>query len=409
MAFNPNKQREKIRDMLARERAAIEDWEKNRALRDARHHTMALWNAGLAAGWRTMFYPSVGTAKAVGCYWLHVICPACQVLGEVDLREVDIHPDASIGVVIRMMSCRACRPNPPFARPLGATRRSWYGRSWPKTPKREKPQRLFRIRQWDDLGWGEKRELDIWNENERRPVCNLYSQTKGQAAIIELTRALRDLTGNLMPQPGIFPDYRAPIVRNASDGVRELANARWGMPSSKVALMEATKKRAQKLEARGKQFDFRELLRMEPDRGTTNIRNTASSHWQRWLGVEHRCLVPFTSFSEFNKAEGGDVWFAFDESRPLAFFAGIWTNWTSVRKVAEGETTNDLYGFLTTEPNAEVGGVHPKAMPVILRTGEEIETWLTAPADEALKLQRPLPNGSLRIVARGVKEDGSDA
>ena len=30
------------------------------------------------------------------------------------------------------------------------------------------------------------------------------------------------------------------------------------------------------------------------------------------------------------------VWFAFDESRPLAFFAGLWTHWTSVRKVNEG-------------------------------------------------------------------------
>jgi len=63
------------------------------------------------------------------------------------------------------------------------------------------------------------------------------------------------------------------------------------------------------------------------------------------------------------------AWFAFDESRPLAFFAGIWTlQWRSVRKVKEGETTNDLYAFLTADANAEVGAIHPKAMPVILTT-----------------------------------------
>lgn len=52
------------------------------------------------------------------------------------------------------------------------------------------------------------------------------------------------------------------------------------------------------------------------------------------------------------------------------------------------ETTNDRYAFLTTKPNAEVEAIHPKAMPVILTTPEEVETWMTAPADEALKLQR---------------------
>jgi putative SOS response-associated peptidase YedK len=58
----------------------------------------------------------------------------------------------------------------------------------------------------------------------------------------------------------------------------------------------------------------------------------------------------------------GDIWFALDENRPLACFADIWTNWTSVRKMKEGETTNDLFAFLTTEPNAEVSAIHPKAL-----------------------------------------------
>jgi hypothetical protein len=62
------------------------------------------------------------------------------------------------------------------------------------------------------------------------------------------------------------------------------------------------------------------------------------------------------------------LWFALDETRPLACFAGVWTNWTSVRKVKEGETTNEIFAFLTTEPNAEVGAIHPKAMLVILTT-----------------------------------------
>jgi putative SOS response-associated peptidase YedK len=44
-------------------------------------------------------------------------------------------------------------------------------------------------------------------------------------------------------------------------------------------------------------------------------------------------------------------------------------------------------------------------MPVILTTQKEVETWMTAPPDEVLKLQRPLSDGSLKIVARGVKED----
>src|SRR5665213_459194 len=177
-----------------------------------------------------------------------------------------------------------------------------------------------------------------------RPICNLYSVTKGQQAIRELAKAIMDRTGNLPPLPGIFPDYAAPIVRNQAEG-RELTMARWGMPSPVFA-----------------------LAGRNSDSGVTNIRNVKSPHWRRWLGPEHRCVVPFTSFSENETMPDGrkpPVWFAFDESRPLAFFAGIWTRWTSVRKVKEGETTNDLFGFLTTEPNKEVGAIHPKAMPVI--------------------------------------------
>ncbi|WP_425488241.1 hypothetical protein [Microvirga mediterraneensis] len=64
-----------------------------------------------------------------------------------------------------------------------------------------------------------------------------------------------------------------------------------------------------------------------------------------------------------------------------------------------------LCSFLTSEPNAVVAPAHSKAMPVILTTPEEYATWLTAPVEEALKLQRPLPDDMLHRMAEG---GGSD-
>jgi len=226
-------------------------------------------------------------------------------------------------------------------------------------------------------------------------MCNLYAQTKSQDAMRRVFddmraegEALVDLTGNLPPMAGIYPDYAAPIIRPGPQSDWQLARARWGMPTPQVFL-------------KGKRTDP----------GVTNIRNVASPHWRRWLGVEHRCLVPFTSFSEIDSRAGSPrnhpVWFALGEDRPLGFFAGIRTEWTSVRKLKEGEVTAELFGLLTCLPNAEVAPIHPKAMPVILTTPQEWRQWLTAPISEALQLQRPPANGMLRIVAEGVREDAA--
>jgi putative SOS response-associated peptidase YedK len=233
-------------------------------------------------------------------------------------------------------------------------------------------------------------------------MCNLYNMTSSVEAIrafVKVFEVDERRKTNWPPLPEIFPDYEAPIIRNTPAG-RQLTTARWGMPTPRSVLDKGAMLKAAKLEAKGKPYDLAELKRMEKDFGVTNIRNTASPHWRRWLEVDHRCVVPMTRFSENAALPDGShppVWFALKQ--PLAFFAGIYvSNWESVRKVRDGLVTADLYAFLTTEPNAEVAPIHAKAMPVILRTAEEVETWLTAPREIALHLQRPLPDGSLRIV-----------
>ena len=213
-------------------------------------------------------------------------------------------------------------------------------------------------------------------------MCNLYSITSSQAAIRQLVRAMRDLTGNLPPLPAVFPDRMAPVVRVAPDGVRELVMMRWGFPPPP------------------------HLGSKQP---VTNVRNTNSNWWKPWLKPEQRCLVPANSFCEPDNRGPKSVptWFATDETRPMFFFAGIWRPWTGARgtKAHPAEGEHLLFSFLTTEPNAVVAPVHPKAMPVLLLTEADRETWLTGSPEAALALQRPAPDQVLRVVAKGAKED----
>jgi putative SOS response-associated peptidase YedK len=194
---------------------------------------------------------------------------------------------------------------------------------------------------------------------------------------------------NQLHLPGIFTDKPAPIVRRKPSGEREIIAARWGMPTPPA-------------------------FRKGPiDRGVTNIRNTNSPHWRAWMKPEFRCLVPVTSFCEptdaADRVTGKKVWtwFAFNDERPLFAFAGIWCTWHGTRGTQKAPERDEhlLFGFLTTAANGVIAPVHAKAMPVILRTAEECDAWLTAEPAEALKMQRPLPDDALKIVAKGEKED----
>ncbi len=218
-------------------------------------------------------------------------------------------------------------------------------------------------------------------------MCNLYSLVTPQAEIRASFGVSADRTGNLPAMPGIFPDQRAPIVRVGTDGERVMEMFRWGIPGPK-------------------QFG---------EHPVTNVRSVKSPHWRPWLKPEFRCLVPVSSFSEYadTKPKKTPTWFALDNTRPLFAFAGIWRPWTGVRGTKaenpdRAEEEHRLFSFLTCEPNGVVGPVHPKAMPVLLTTPEDWSTWLAAPTEIALELQRPLPDAEMRIVARGARRDPAE-
>jgi putative SOS response-associated peptidase YedK len=99
-------------------------------------------------------------------------------------------------------------------------------------------------------------------------MCSLYSLKKRGQVIRDLADAIRDLTGNLPVLPGVVLDYFAPLVSVASDSARELAMARWGMPSPVFALKGGNS-----------------------DPGVINVRSVAYPHCRRWLSVESRCVV----------------------------------------------------------------------------------------------------------------------
>ena len=92
------------RQQRERELAADAIREERRDLNHAKR-LVAIWNLRARRGRRVTFFPTIGTALAANTPILEVLCPACQTVGEVDIRKLDRHPDASLSSLIRR--CRA--------------------------------------------------------------------------------------------------------------------------------------------------------------------------------------------------------------------------------------------------------------------------------------------------------------
>lgn len=205
-------------------------------------------------------------------------------------------------------------------------------------------------------------------------MCNLYRMTSNADAIRQLfgpsLGGVSIADTNLPAFDAIYPDYEAPVIIADREAAR-LAMMHWGWPG------------------------FGEVKRP-----ITNVRNLQSPMWRNALcDPQRRCLVPVTAFCEYGAHPDPATkrkpqhWFALESEEPFAF-AGIW------RPTQAGPR----FAFLTCEPNALVGAVHPKAMPVML-TGESLQTWLRADWEAARQMVQPFDQALMCEVARVAAPD----
>ncbi|MDB2439696.1 SOS response-associated peptidase family protein [Hellea sp.] len=214
-------------------------------------------------------------------------------------------------------------------------------------------------------------------------MCNLYRQDISQSKIISFfeksSLSLTSTARGLNLEPGyVGADQNGPVLINDGNNFLDYATMRWGFPPVR-----------------------------EGARPITNIRNLTSAWWRGanrayTHDAEYRCLVPFSSFSEWDKASKSNAWFGVLAQAPM--FAGVWRPWHGERlKKVEGKKRRErqvhdwkLFAFLTTEPNTIVAPIHPKAMPVILTSSEECEQWMSG-GEKSFELQRPLPESLTKL------------
>jgi putative SOS response-associated peptidase YedK len=125
----------------------------------------------------------------------------------------------------------------------------------------------------------------------------------------------------------VWPNYAAPVILERlidSGGVeRVIEPMLWAMPAPEIA---------------------------GTSRGVTNVRNTASRYWKRWLkDPASRCIVPVSRFAEPDDRASKPVinrWFHRPDDS-LFFFPGIWTEWQGDRstKAKPNVGRHKLYAF----------------------------------------------------------------
>jgi putative SOS response-associated peptidase YedK len=153
---------------------------------------------------------------------------------------------------------------------------------------------------------------------------------------------------DIRPRYNIAPMQDIPVIRNSSDGVRELAQMRWGLVP-----------RWAKEPSIG--------ARMINARGETIAQKAAfKTPFER-----HRCLIPADGFYEWQVLSGGrkqPMYITMKDGAPFAF-AGLAERWLS----STGEVV-DSCAIITTASDPLLRPLHER-MPVIIAPSD-YERWL---------------------------------
>ena len=215
-------------------------------------------------------------------------------------------------------------------------------------------------------------------------MCNLYSMTRPRDAVLKFFDISDNRATAFAPSDAIFPGYEAPVIRLAADGERELSVMNWG------------------------------FLRLEKGKAPRRVTNTrddkilGSPFWKKSF-EQRRCLVPASSYCE-PKGEKPATWHWFtvngksQQDRPLFAFPGIWTRYKGPIKKDGPTVDQEVFSFMTTEPNELTASINHERMPVLLTSDEDFRTWLAAPTEEAFSLARSYAAEQMRIVQSGFEK-----
>lgn len=201
-------------------------------------------------------------------------------------------------------------------------------------------------------------------------MCGRYNLRLTPAELQQVFDLLRE--PDWQPRSNISPSQRVLGIRFDEEGTpREPVLLKWGFLAPWA---KDEKARPQPINARAESITGR--------------------MWGAAL-KRHRCLIPATSFYEWQARPGGgkkqpfDI--ALDDEEPFAF-AGLWSRWE------RGESPLETCTIITTAANEAVEPIHDR-MPVILHR-DEYDVWLDpdAKADALTKLLRPY-DGPMQIKA----------